>query len=244
MEFCDHADMTQNAQGTGERLSRLEISDAVGDLGWRYILGVVRASVPVASLTQGCEVAARVAVVAGDDADGSLWMDVRRDQVIITLQSLAAARVTPLEIELAHRISSTVDGLGLRLDAGAGERGARSAQLIEIAVDALDIAAVRPFWKAVLGYGDEAGASGPEDPLIDPAGQGPAIWFQQMDAPRPQRNRIHFDVSVPHDEAPHRIKAALAAGGVLLSDAAAPAFWVLADAEGNEVCVTTWQGRD
>jgi 4a-hydroxytetrahydrobiopterin dehydratase len=65
-----------------------------------------------------------------------------------------------------------------------------------------------------------------------------------MDAPRPQRNRIHFDISVPHDEAHHRIQAALAAGGVLRSDSRAPAFWVLADSEGNEVCVTTWQGRD
>ncbi|HEU5418849.1 MAG TPA: VOC family protein [Streptosporangiaceae bacterium] len=65
-----------------------------------------------------------------------------------------------------------------------------------------------------------------------------------MDQPRPQRNRIHFDVSVPHDEAARRIEAALAAGGRLLSDAEAPAFWILGDAEGNEACVTTWQGRD
>ena len=65
-----------------------------------------------------------------------------------------------------------------------------------------------------------------------------------MDASRSQRNRIHVDVSVPHDEAAHRIAAALAAGGRLLSDAEAPAFWVLADPEGNEACVTTWQGRD
>jgi hypothetical protein len=35
-----------------------------------------------------------------------------------------------------------------------------------------------------------------------------------------------------------------AAGGALRSDAEAPAFWVLADPEGNEACVTTWQGRD
>jgi 4a-hydroxytetrahydrobiopterin dehydratase len=88
------------------------------------------------------------------------------------------------------------------------------------------------------------GASGPEDTLVDPLRQGPAIWFQQMAAPRPQRNRIHLDVSVPHDEAQHRIEAALAAGGVLLSDSRAPAFWVLADVEGNEACITTWQGRD
>jgi 4a-hydroxytetrahydrobiopterin dehydratase len=65
-----------------------------------------------------------------------------------------------------------------------------------------------------------------------------------MDAPRPQRNRIHLDVSVPHDEAADRIDAALAAGGVLVSDDEAPAFWILADQEGNEACVTTWQGRD
>ena len=65
-----------------------------------------------------------------------------------------------------------------------------------------------------------------------------------MDAPRPQRNRIHVDVTVPHDVATQRIAAALAAGGTLLSDARAPAFWVLADPEGNEACICTWQARD
>jgi len=30
----------------------------------------------------------------------------------------------------------------------------------------------------------------------------------------------------------------------LINDAQAPAFWVLADPEGNEACVTTWQGRE
>jgi 4a-hydroxytetrahydrobiopterin dehydratase len=65
-----------------------------------------------------------------------------------------------------------------------------------------------------------------------------------MDAPRPQRNRIHIDVSVPHDQAQARLEAALAAGGRLLSDAEAPAFWVLADPEGNGACITTWQARD
>jgi 4a-hydroxytetrahydrobiopterin dehydratase len=80
--------------------------------------------------------------------------------------------------------------------------------------------------------------------LVDPTGRGPEIWFQQMDAPRPQRNRIHIDVDVPHEAAGARIDAAIAAGGRLLSDDAAPAFWVLADPEGNEACICTWQGRD
>ncbi|WP_431899456.1 VOC family protein [Nonomuraea sp. bgisy101] len=226
------------------RLSRREISDAIGGSGWRFVLGAARTSVPVRSLAQAAEVAARAAATAGGDGDESLWMDVRADRVVLTLQSLATGWVTPLEVELARRISAAVSELGLRADAEIGDQGPRSVQIVEIAIDALDIAGIRPFWKAVMGYTDEAGASGPEDPLVDPVGQGPAIWFQQMDAPRPQRNRIHFDISVPHDEAPLRIKAALAAGGVLLSDTAAPAFWVLADAEGNEACVTTWQGRD
>ena len=46
-----------------------------------------------------------------------------------------------------------------------------------------------------------------------PSGIGPAFWFQQMDEPRPQRNRIHLDVVVPEDELPDRLGAALAAGG-------------------------------
>lgn len=112
-------------------------------------------------------------------------------------------------------------------------------QTAEIGIDALDIPAVLPFWRAVFGYADESPHA-----IVDPAGRGPAVWFQQMDAPRPQRNRIHIDVSVPHDQAQARLEATLAAGGRLLSDAAAPAFWVLADPEGNEACITTWQARD
>jgi len=30
----------------------------------------------------------------------------------------------------------------------------------------------------------------------------------------------------------------------MLSDAEAPAFWVFADPEGNEACITIWQGRE
>ena len=58
------------------------------------------------------------------------------------------------------------------------------------------------------------------------------------------RQRFHLDVRVPPEVAPGRVEAALAAGGTLVSDERAPTFWVLADAEGNKACVTTWQGRD
>jgi 4a-hydroxytetrahydrobiopterin dehydratase len=235
-------DQVPGSQDT--KLSRRAASEAVSDLGWRYILGLLRTSVPAGSLAQATKAASRALAAAGADADGHLSMDVRRDRVVITLQSLASALVTERDLELARRISGAMGQLGLRTSADIGAGAPRSVQVLEIAIDALDIASIRPFWKAIMGYGDEAGASGPEDPLVDPVGQGPAIWFQQMDRPRPQRNRIHFDVSVPHDEAERRIRAALDAGGVLISDARAPSFWVLADAEGNEACITTWQGRD
>jgi 4a-hydroxytetrahydrobiopterin dehydratase len=155
------------------------------------------------------------------------------------LRLRSAGGVTEHDIALARRISELLAARG-----EATRPGRVSVQAIEIAIDALDIPAVRPFWKAVTGYVDEAVPSDLSGGLVDPTGRGPAVWFQQMDAPRPQRNRIHLDVDVPHDAAPARIEAALTAGGVLVSDRAAPAFWVLADAEGNEVCVCTWQGRD
>lgn len=227
-----------------QTLSRREASDAVSNLGWRFLLGTIRTSIPVGSLAEGVEMATSAVAVCGDHADQHLRADVRPTRVVLTLQSLDHAAVTTRDIDLARRISGIVHEAGSRTEPEISAEAPRSVQLLEIAIDALDIAAIRPFWKAVLGYVDEAGADGPEDPLIDPVGQGPAIWFQQMDQARSERNRIHLDISVPHDEASRRIDAALAAGGRLVSALRAPAFWVLADIEGNEACVTTWQGRD
>jgi 4a-hydroxytetrahydrobiopterin dehydratase len=230
--------------GMEATLTRQEASDAVSDLGWRFLLGTLRASVTVGSLALATEVAKNAVAACGADGDQHLLIDIRPRRVVLTLQSVDRAAVTTDDVDLAHRISAAVHELGLRTEPEIDTEAPRSVQLLEIAIDALDIAAIRPFWKAVLGYADEAAADGPEDPLVDPVGQGPAVWFQQMELPRPQRNRIHFDVCVPHDEAVRRIEAALDMGGRLVSATRAPAFWVLADREGNEVCVTTWQGRE
>ena len=234
--------MEEQARGPYQRLTRQEASDAVTSLGWRLVLGELRAEVLTGSLPLAADVAARAASAPG--AEGHLRLDVRTDRVILALQTAAVGWVTERDVELARKISAVVDELRVETTAGVEGGGGRSVQVLEIGIDTLDAGAIRPFWRAVLGYADEPGRSGPWDGLIDPLGQGPAVWFQRMDAPRPQRNRIHFDVSVPHDEAGPRIQAALAAGGRLIYDAEAPAFWVLADVEGNEACVTTWQGRD
>ena len=225
-------------------LSRTAASQAVQDIGWRFLLGTLCASVPVDSLTQAGEVAAATVAASGPRADDHLRVDMRPDRAELSLQTRALAAVTGRDTELARHITDALGKLGRRPASTTSVQSPRPVQMLEMAIDAMDIAAIRPFWKVVLAYADEPGHTGPKDAIVDPAGQLPAIWFQRMDAPRPQRNRIHFDITVAHDEAEARVRAAVAAGGRLVDDSFARSFWVLADAEGNEVCVCTWTDRD
>jgi 4a-hydroxytetrahydrobiopterin dehydratase len=215
----------------GMTMTRQRASAAVTDLGWRFLLGCFRTCVPVSSLAEAGAVAAQVLSIPG--VEGRLRLDLRDDRVILTVTAAGDTMVADAEIDLVQRISE----LGLKF-------APESTQMLEMAIDAIDIPAIRPFWRAVLDYADEAEPASPSDAIVDPRGQGPSIWFQQMDSPRPQRNRVHFDLAVPHDQVETRLAAALVAGGALVSDRESPAFWVLADPEGNEICLTTWQGRD
>jgi 4a-hydroxytetrahydrobiopterin dehydratase len=224
-------------------LSRPEAAAAVAELGWSLLLGSYRTAVAVDGTGRAVEAAA-VARLACGGSDDHLRADLRADRALLTLAPPRRSMVTARDAELAGRVTAALAAVGLRTIPDADGPGRRSSQLLEIAIDALDIPAVRPFWRAVLGYADEAGPDGPTDAIVDPLWQGPAVWFQQMDAPRPQRNRIHLDLAVPPEEADARVAAAVAAGGRVVSADHAPAFRVLADPEGNEVCVTTWQGRD
>jgi 4a-hydroxytetrahydrobiopterin dehydratase len=49
---------------------------------------------------------------------------------------------------------------------------------------------------------------------------------------------------VPHEQAEARIAAALAAGGRMVRDQFAPAWWALVDAAGNEADIATVMSRD
>jgi 4a-hydroxytetrahydrobiopterin dehydratase len=209
---------------SGDR--RQDISHLVSPSGWRLVLAEVRTAVAVTSPAAALSAAAAALAAGGD----TVRVDLRRDRVLLSLPKAAASTAPAITAALAEHGLVT------------SPTGVRAVQGLEIAIDALDIPAVRPFWKAVLDYVDESAE--PDAALLDPLGEGPPFWFQQMDVPRPQRNRIHVDVSVPHDVAAVRIEAAQAAGGRLVYVAEAPAFWVLADPEGNEACVATWQGRD
>jgi 4a-hydroxytetrahydrobiopterin dehydratase len=225
-------------------LSRTAASRAVESIGWRYLLATLCTSVAVESMDQALRVATEAIGACGQDADRHLRVDLRTDRVELSLQTRRLGVVTSQDVGLAQRISAAAHPLGTATAGATSATGRRPVQTLEMAIDAIDIPAIRPFWKAVLAYTDDPGDTGPNAAIVDPAGQLPAIWFQQMDAPRLQRNRVHFDITVAHDEAEARVRAGLAAGGVLLDDSYARSFWVLADAEGNEVCVCTWTDRD
>jgi len=200
---------------------------------WRYLLGRVEARFRAATPTAATSFAA-VAVERAEEAGRMPDLDLRPPVVHV---ALGGGGLLPADVALARRLSAVAAERGLTTDALAAVRS-------EIAIDALDIDAVRPFWRAALAYDDEPTPAGqPVVALVDPLRIGPAVWFQQMDAIRPERNHIHIDITVPHDVADRRVAEVIAAGGTLLRSADR-SFHVLADAEGNEVCICTWLDRD
>ncbi len=214
-----------------ESLTRAQTAASAGIDDWRVVAHTLQSSFRTGSMATGVEFAGRIVTLA-DDANHHPDLTVTYPRVHVLLTTHDTGGLTTRDVEMARKISAVAAELGIEADPLAVAQ-------VEVAIDAMDIPAVKPFWEAVMGYRSSAA-----DAAVDPHGRGPALWFQQMDAPRRQRNRIHVDVMVPHDAAAARIDATLAAGGVLVSDAAAPSFWVLADPEGNEACICTWQDRD
>lgn len=150
--------------------------------------------------------------------------------VTFRLHSHDAGGVTARDVRLARRIQELADELGAKNAHAAPAR-------YDIAIDCSDAEAIRPFWLVGLGY-KEVIAEG-EIELVDPHGIGPRVWFQNMEIARTERNRIHIDVYVPTPDAESRVQSIIDVGGVLISDEHAPDWWVLADEEGNELCVCT-----
>ncbi|MBB5839696.1 4a-hydroxytetrahydrobiopterin dehydratase [Kribbella italica] len=196
---------------------------AAGGVGdWRSVYHLVSAHFRTGSLAEGVALVEGIGGVVGA-AEEVLRVDLRVDGVTVSLGRR--------DVEVARRISGVAAGLGIVADPSA-------VQVVNVTLDALVGEAVLPFWRVVLGYGQLG-----EDYLFDPVRRGPGFGLQQMDVARGGRSRMHLDVAVPHDLAEARVAAALAAGGRLVSDEHAPKWWVLADAEGNEVCIATWVGR-
>jgi 4a-hydroxytetrahydrobiopterin dehydratase len=208
-----------------------ELASMEGLDDWRFHLGMIHAEFALDSFPAGAALVEAISCAA-EDAVHHPDVSLRYPGIVrVDLTTHATGSVTTLDVDVARTISA------LAAEAGAEPRPLAS-QSIELAIDTTDADRIRPFWKAVLGYTEAESGT-----LVDPARRGPIVWFQETDQPATHRNRLHLDVSVPHDVAEDRVAAAVAAGGRVVSDARARAFWVLADADGNEACVCTWQDR-
>jgi 4a-hydroxytetrahydrobiopterin dehydratase len=215
-------------------ISPRQFHGAEGVEDWRVVAEGACAYFRTGSFAAGARLVGAISALPGLD-DHHPDVDVRHDGVTVRLVTITHDDfgLSERDHTLARQISAIARDLGVVADPSA-------VQTVFVTIDALDLPAVMPFWRAVLGYSDRRDS--PAD-LIDPRFRGPSLWFQQMDAPRPQRNRLHIDIWVPHDQGEARVAAAIAAGGLLVSDKHAPSWWVLADAEGNEVCIGTWLDR-
>ncbi len=145
----------------------------------------------------------------------------------------------------------------------------------QLTIDANDPAAMARFWGPVLGYVPEPPPEGfdswlawyqavvPEeelggdpddyvDRLVDPAGEGPKIWFQPVPERKTVKTRFHFDVyvadrSAPFEEIVATVDAKVAelvARGASVdhvnrveTDTLQRYGVVMHDPEGNEFCV-------
>jgi len=201
------------------------------EIDWRVVRDAASTHFRTESFAAGVALVDAIGTLA-DTANHHPDVDLRYHGVTVRLKTHSEGGLTERDVTLAGQITDAARELGVSVDLSG-------LQMIQVAIDALVIPDVLPFWRAVLGYEQED-----DEDVADPDAQGPPFWFQQMDAPRPQRNRIHIDLYVPHDQADARVAAALAAGGHIVSDENAPGWWTLADAEGNEVDVAPWPDRD
>jgi 4a-hydroxytetrahydrobiopterin dehydratase len=210
-------------------------SDGVDD--WRVVGDGACAFFRTGSFARSTEFAAAIGALPGVD-DHAPDVDIRRDGVTVRLvtHSDDYFGMSRQDVDVARRISAVARERGLSSDPTA-------VQSVLVIPGAPIAAEVMPFWQAVLGYVRRADS--PDEDLVDPHDRGPAFWFESMNEPRPDGGgAIHIGVWVPYDQAEARVAAALAAGGRMVRDTYAPAWWTLADAAGNEADIATIKGRD
>jgi 4a-hydroxytetrahydrobiopterin dehydratase len=211
-----------------ETLSRQQVALTAGLDDWRALAQGLHARFRAADLTGGARFVGAVAALPASGEHADLRLDGGAVDV---------------------RVCTRVDGLWLTADdvalaaavsALAAERGLvpepTEVTQVELALDTPDDARLGRFWSAVLtGSADNR----VHDSVLDPTGRTPSMWFQGTEPHETPRQRWHLDVWVAPEVAEGRIAAAVAAGGTVVDDTEAPSFTVLADPDGNKVCICT-----
>lgn len=122
-------------------------------------------------------------------------------------------------------------------------------RLVHLVVDAADPAGLARFWSAALDWpvvyedADEVVVAPPAD---DPAqaGQLPLV-FVPVDDPKTCKNRVHLDLASSSDGHQAALVARLEGLGARRIDVGQPddvSWVVMADPEGNEMCVVSHRG--
>ncbi|MFL6061156.1 MAG: 4a-hydroxytetrahydrobiopterin dehydratase [Marmoricola sp.] len=212
---------------TSEKLTGQQVADA-GLTGWTVLAGVLHTRIRTGDFATGLAVVNAIGAAA-EEMNHHPDLDLRYPRVDVRLSSHDVGGLTERDVALARRIGDIAAAAGAELDS-------ESLAYLELGLDSPDKDAIAPFWAAVLGREVDGWD------VVDPHGQGPLIWFQESGS-EPDRQRWHPDLWVGPERVQPLIDAAVAAGGTLVSDARAPRFWVLADPEGNRVCLCTWQER-
>ena len=218
-------------------ISPKQFHESEGVEEWRVLGDGACAYFRTGSFAAGARLVQAIGELAGVD-DHPPDVDVRRDGVTVRLITYADDwyGVSARDVEMARRISAVARELGHTADPSA-------VQSLIVIPGAAVPAEVMPFWQAVLGY--EPRRDSPAEDLVDPRNRAPGFWFERMHEPRPGGGgAVHVAVWVPPEQAEARVAAALAAGGRLVRDSHAPAWWTLADAAGNEADVSTTRSRD
>ncbi|MFJ2647527.1 VOC family protein [Streptomyces sp. NPDC087420] len=146
---------------------------------------------------------------------------------------------------------------------------------LQLTIDCADPRRLVAFWSEALGYEPEpapgghatwreywaaagvpeeelpAGAGDTPESIVDPAGRGPRVWFQEVPERKAAKNRIHLDLKVGGGrDVPLAVRArrvattverlvGAGAGVLRITDDPESGHYavLLADPEGNEFCV-------
>lgn len=209
------------------QLHPLEFHATPGVEDWRVLFWGAHVYYAVDSFAQGAAFIAEIAVIAeavGHEPD----IDLRPEGVTIKTFSRRDGALSAKDAVLAVEVSTVAHRLGLRSDPS-------KLAVIGIAVAQGEGVDTRPFWEAVSGYDRLY-----DEDLIDPVRRNPHLWFHELSPAKPGRGRTHIDVSVPADQAEKRVQAAIAAGGRIVDDSAAPKWWTIASPDNHGVDIAGW----
>lgn len=220
-----------------DRMTARQFQDSEGVEDWRVVGDGACTLFRTGSFAESADLVKAIGELDGVE-DHPPAADVRSDGVTIRLITVEDAYfgMSERDLRTARRISAIARDVGVSADPSV-------VQSVLVIPGAVDTSEVMPFWQAVLGY--ERRPDTPDEDLVDPRDRGPAFWFEAMDEPRPgDLGAIHVAVWVPVEQAEARVAKVLAAGGRIVRDDFAPAWWTLADAAGNEADVASIASRE